>query len=137
MRLHKLYVLTCLVVFEGLASCTSQNNNVPSPEFRGVVMASTGKRIGLRVEGFQEFVNRYGTAGWMKGLEDERPLEESISNVWERWMDLANYRVKDVFYYYFLERTSPNDLPPDPRNTPVAVRDRLIETAKYNVGTWN
>jgi hypothetical protein len=99
-------------------------------------MASTGRDVGIQVDGFEEYVGRYGKAGWIKGLEDERPLEESISNPIQRRMGSTNYRVKDIFYYYFIQLYSPTVIPPDPTFTSMAQRDRMIDLAEDEVRRW-
>jgi hypothetical protein len=111
---------------------------VPEPAFGAIAVDTMGGRQAMSVEGFEEYVSKYGCLGWLKGLRDARTLDalhrggpgDQAKTVHHEVPGAAapwDVRVQDVFLWHYLRRTGHPER--WPRHALQKERDVLIRDA--------
>ena len=108
-----LFVLTLFVSATIGYSCERPaSNGGPTPiVFTSIDVESLGHSDSIKAGGFDEYVQRYGRAGWLCGLRDSRSALEAMGEGAgaakqkggrQEGEDDSELRVKDVFYFYYV-----------------------------------
>jgi hypothetical protein len=97
---------------------------VPPPQFGSLYIDKLSGSYRIRAAGLEEYVGRYGTRGWLKGLFDERPASAAVAAPTDAYPSAL--RVNDVFAYYYWQTHGRRKEYEWPRNATPQQRDVVI-----------
>jgi len=108
----------------------------PRLEIDSASSMSMGGHIGFTIEGFENYIRRYGASGWKAGLSDRRVLalvNADPETVARRQMQAGQEEyenlVCDAVYQYFTRDELGAGLTPITVHHPRIERDAMIRTA--------
>ena len=73
------------------------DKKAPPFELRLVEVNSLGEFSGIRAEGVEEYIARFGKAGWIAGLSDSRPIFPEAHKQREELF----LRIREIFYSHY------------------------------------
>jgi hypothetical protein len=99
-------------------------DTVPPPKFGSLYVDKLSGSYRIRAAGLDEYVARYGTRGWLRGLYDERPASEAMAETSSNYP--STLRVNDIFAHYYWMMHGRDEQYEWPRNATPDQRDIVI-----------